>query len=286
VNLAFRVADSTVVHASYNHFFVPPPIEGVLSSSAGLTRFIDEIGAPLPPLRPIVEDQVEAGVTTRLGPVQLAVSSYWRETNDPVHTTIWPDSRIYSYASFERARAYGLEGKAEVMRWAASGVTGYLNYALGRGHFQNPVTGGFVTEAAHIAQTNRFLAPMDQTHTATGGLTYRHARTGLWVGSAIEFGSGTPMGHGGPGHEHAPGTADHEDVRSSGGPPRVPSHFTAAASVGINLMRDARRRPRLALQLDVENIGNNVYLIAQEGEFSPAQFSIPRLLSVTAKVRF
>jgi hypothetical protein len=30
----------------------------------------------------------------------------------------------------------------------------------------------------------------------------------------------------------------------------------------------------------------NVYLIAREGEFSPAEFSIPRLLSLTAKLRF
>ena len=49
-------------------------------------------------------------------------------------------------------------------------------------------------------QTNRFLAPMDQTHTLTGGLS----RTAIlepacgWA-SAIEFGSGTPMGHGGAG---------------------------------------------------------------------------------------
>ena len=285
VNLAVRVADSTVIHASYNHFFVPPPIEGVLSSAAGLTRFIEEIGVPLSPLVPIVEDQVEGGVTTRLGPVQLGVTSYWRETSNPVHTTIWPDSRLYSYASFDRARAYGLEAKAAGGS-SAAGITGYLNYALGRGEFQNPVTGGFVSEAAHITQTDRFLAPMDQTHTLTGGLTYRHVATGLWVGSGIEFGSGTPIGHGGPGHEHAPGEADHEDVLSSGGPPRVPGHFTANATVGINLMRDAKRRARLALQIDIENIGNNVYLIAQEGEFSPAQFSIPRLLSVTAKLRF
>ncbi|HUG91607.1 MAG TPA: TonB-dependent receptor, partial [Planctomycetaceae bacterium] len=60
-NLALRVADRAVVHASYNHFFVPPPIEGVLSSSAGLTRSIQEIGIALPPLEPTVEDQFEAG---------------------------------------------------------------------------------------------------------------------------------------------------------------------------------------------------------------------------------
>ena len=29
---AFGLTDETVLHASYNHFFVPPPIEGVLSS--------------------------------------------------------------------------------------------------------------------------------------------------------------------------------------------------------------------------------------------------------------
>ena len=185
VNLAFRTGDATVVHASYNHFFVPPPVEGVLSSSAGLTRSIEEIGVALPPVGPIVEDQIEGGVTTRVGPVQLALTSYLRESDDPVHTTIWPDSRIYSYASFDRARAYGLEAKAEVTSWPVSGATGYLNYALGRGHFQNPVTGGFVTEAAHIRDTNRFLAPMDQTHTLTGGVTYRHADSGLWLASAI-----------------------------------------------------------------------------------------------------
>jgi hypothetical protein len=42
----------------------------------------------------------------------------------------------------------------------------------------------------------------------------------------------------------------------------------------------------LSLQLDIENIMDNAYLIEQEGEFSRAQFAIPRLISATAKVRF
>ena len=49
-----------------------------------------------------------------MGPLQLAVTVYYRATDNPVHTTVWPDSRVYSYASFDRARAYGLEAKAEV----------------------------------------------------------------------------------------------------------------------------------------------------------------------------
>ena len=275
-----------MLHTSYNHFFVPPPIEGVLSSSAGLTQSIEEIGVAIPGIAPTVEDQFEAGITTSRGRVQLALTSYYRETDNPVHTTVWPDSRIYSYASFERARAYGLEAKADVRSLRPSGFTGYANYALGRVYFFNPVTGGFVTEAAHLTETNRFLAPMDQTHTLTGGVTYRHGGRGVWLGSTIEYGSGTPMGHGEPGHVHAPGVAAHEDVPASGGGARVPGHVTASGSVGLNLWRDPIRRARLTLQLDVENITNNVYVIAQEGEFSPAQFSLPRVASLSARFKF
>ena len=120
-------------------------------------------------------------------------------------------------------------------------MTGYLNYALGRVYFHNPVTGGFVTEAAHLTETNRFLAPMDQTHTLTGGVTYRHAGTGLWLGERDRVRE-----------RHADGpwrsrltsmpraTPPHAHVQSSGGAPRVPGHFTAGVSFGVNLMRDAQ----------------------------------------------
>jgi len=107
------------------------------------------------------------------GPFRLALTGYQRATDNPVHTTVWPDARIYSYASFDHARAYGLEAKAEVPALARYGVTGYLNYALGRVYFYNPVAGGFITEAEHVTETGRFLAPMDQTHTLTAGATYR-----------------------------------------------------------------------------------------------------------------
>ena len=285
-NVALRVGRGAVVHASYNHFFVPPAIEGVLSSSAGLTALIEEIGRPLPALEPTTEHQFELGVSGPTGPLRLTLTSYYRATDNPVHTTVWPDSRIYSYASFDRERAYGLETKVELPTLARYGVNGYLNYALGRVNFDNPVTGGFVTEAGHLTDTSRFRAPMDQTHTLTTGVTYRHSATGLWTSTAMEYGSGTPMGHGGAGHEHAPGTAAHEHPQSTGTAPRVPGHFTGNVSFGLDLFRGGRQRSRLSLQLDIENITDNAYLMAQEGEFSPAQFAIPRLIAAAATVRF
>jgi TonB dependent receptor len=125
-----------------------------------------------------------------------------------------------------------------------------------------------VTEPEHLESTERFLAPMDQTHTLTGGLTYRHRQTGLWAGTAIEYGSGTPT--------------EREDIVDA----RVPGHVTANMSFGVDVLRSGKPRPRVSLQLDIENISDSLYLVAQESEFAAGQYSIPRLVSVTAKVRF
>lgn len=125
---------------------------------------------------------------------------------------------------------------------------------------------------------------MDQRHTATGGLAYVHARSGVRAGVVLEYGSGTPIGHGGA-HEHAGGGDDHAHGDSGGTLERVPSHLTADLSLGIDLLRDGGR-PRLTIQVDVENVGDDVYRIAQESQFSPTQFSVPRLISATARFRF
>jgi outer membrane receptor protein involved in Fe transport len=286
INVAFMLGRGAILHASYNHFFVPPPVEGVLSSAAGLTQRIGEIGVALPPVQPTTEDQFEVGASSPMGPLQLAVTGYYRASDNPVHTTVWPDARIYSYASFDRGRAYGLEAKAEASKLVKYGVTGYLNYALGRVYFYNPVTGGFVTEAEHLTEANRFLAPMDQTHTLAAGLTYRHAKSGLFAGTLLEYGSGTPLEHGHAEDEHSLGEPEHEHAASTETAARVPAHFTANVSFGVDMLRYGTGRPKLSFQLDIENIADNVYLIAQESEFTPGQYSIPRLISATVKWRF
>jgi hypothetical protein len=285
VNLAYRARRGAVLHASYNHFFVPPPIEGVLSSAAGLTSQIRDIGVALPPLRPSTGNQFELGGSAPWGPLQLALTGYYRATDNPVHTTVWPDARIYSYASFDRGRAGGLEARADVNGLARRGITGYVNYALGRVDFKNPVTGGFVTEAGHLSDTNWFRAPMDQVHTLTAGGTYRHAPSGVWTGLSVEYGSGTPIGHGAH-HDHGDEAADHADAAAGMAAPRIPGHVTADATVAVDLLRRASRRPRLTLQLDVENVANRMFVIARESEFSSGQYSIPRQLSLTARLQF
>jgi hypothetical protein len=277
VNLAYRLGPrGTIVHASYDHLFVPPPIENLLATSAGLTESVEEIGRPLPALPPAVENQFEVGVTQPVSAgAQLGVSGYYRRGRDVVHTTLWPDARIYTYGGFPRSLAYGLETRLSAPLIKHTGLSGYLNYALGRVYLDGPVISGFITEAEHLEQTGRFLAPMDQTHTLTGGLTYRHSKPGAWASVAVEYGSGTPTE-----------VADSSTDATTGSSPRVPGHVTANATLGADIWHDSTDRRRISLRFTIENVTNNLYKVAQESAFAAGQYSIPRLISAGATVRF
>ncbi|PYS47609.1 MAG: hypothetical protein DMG13_27475 [Acidobacteria bacterium] len=277
VNLAYRLSDAgTVVHASYNHFFVPPAVENVLISSAGLTRFLQDRPEALPPLQPIVENQFELGVTHPvLGNFRAGLTGYYRISNNPVHTVLFPDSRIYAYANFDKGKAYGMEIKMEVPVVERLGLSAYLNYALSRVYFWNPVTAGFVDETHHLEEAGRFLAPMDQTHTLNAGFTYRHRKSGLWGGMTFEYGSGTPTEA-----EDEEGAPMAEPV-----PLRIPGHFTQNVAIGVDLPRH-RERSGLGLQFNVENLTNNVYKVSQESVFSPGEYFNPRFYSGSLKIHF
>ena len=283
VNAAYRFPAGTVLFASYNHFYVPPPIENVLASSAGLTSLVSEVGRPLPPVRAIKENQFELGVTQPIAKVMnLGVTSYHRVSDDPPHTTLFPDSRFYTYASFDKGKAYGMEIKADVPQIADLGLSGFLNYALGRVWFYNPIHAGFTTEAAHLTDSSRFLAPMDQTHTLTSGLTYHNKRTRLWGALAFEYGSGTPGSHGGGEHAHDNGEA-HEHTTGPGlCATRCPAHFTQDVSIGWN----ATPNGRLSLQFNVENVSDKVHLLSKESTMVQGQYSTPRVFSGSLKVAF
>jgi outer membrane receptor protein involved in Fe transport len=286
VNVAYRFPAATVLFASYNHFYVPPPIENVLASSAGLTSLVSEIGRPLPPVRAIKENQFELGVTQPVaGLVNVGVTSYYRVSDNPPHTTLFPDSRFYTYASFDKGKAYGIEIKADVPHIADLGLSGFLNYALGRVWFYNPIVAGFTTEAAHLTESNRFLAPMDQTHTLTSGLTYHNSRTRLWSALAFEYGSGTPGGHGGGDHVHDDGEAHEHSTGPGLCGTRCPSHFTQNVSIGWNAITNGST-PRLSFQFNVENLSNKVHLLSKESTMVQGQYSTPRVFSGSMKLGF
>jgi hypothetical protein len=126
---------------------------------------------------------------------------------------------------------------------------------------------------------------MDQAHTLTSGLTYHHSRSRLWGSVGLEYGSGTPGGHGAGDHEHEDGEA-HEHATGPGlCGTRCPSHVTQNVSLGWNALSSGDQ-PRLSLQLNIENLSNEVYLLSKESTMVQGQYSIPRLVSGSLKIRF
>jgi hypothetical protein len=45
-------------------------------------------------------------------------------------------------------------------------------------------------------------------------------------------------------------------------------------------------QPRLSVQFNVENVSNKVYLLSKESSMVQGQYSIPRLVSGSVKIRF
>lgn len=80
-------------------------------------------------------------------------------------------------------------------------------------------------------------------------------------------------------HTHAHGPA--EAIGS-----RVPAHVTADLSLGVDVLRARAGRPGMTLRLDVQNVTDNVFVIARGGQFSATQYSTPRLISATVRLSF
>src|SRR5439155_675525 len=107
----YRFAGSgTVLHASYDHFFVPPAVENVLIASAGLTRFLQDFPVPLPPLQSIRENQFELGASQHIsGGIRVALTGYYRKSDNRAHIPA-SSKRIVGENGFRVRKRYSHRG--------------------------------------------------------------------------------------------------------------------------------------------------------------------------------
>jgi outer membrane receptor protein involved in Fe transport len=196
------------------------------------------------------------------------LTGYWRSDKNSFETTELANVRIFAPTTFDRGKAYGIEFSAQLSEIKRTGLSGYFNYTAQRAFQIGPVSGGFTVEAA--APGERGSAAFDQIHTGTAGLTWRERKSGFWASAALEYGSGTPAA--------LPNDEGGETIV------RLPEHFVANFYFGVDLFRKERRG--LSLQFNVENATDRVFAIAKESEFTPIQFSPPRFLSGSLKLRF
>ncbi len=262
VGLAYHFnRTKSVLHAAYNRYFSPPPIEYSL-----LASFIGNNAADpdqrVGNVRAYRQHYYEVGWSQELHPrVSLELNAYLHTGRDSFENHEISISRIFVPINFHAARSSGAELVLNMKQLERLGITGRFQYALSRTYFYGPITGGFAGDEPLVAG-ERIVPAFDQTHTGTAQIFYHNRWRGFWGGSALRYGSGTIVENG----------------------PRLPQHFNCDLATGLTVWNAEPRR--LDFEFDVTNISNSVYQIAKESEEIPIQYAPSRTVGGALKFHF
>lgn len=262
VGLAYHIErTNSVIHAAYNRFFSPPPIEYSLLASFIGHNAVDpdhRVGD----VRAYTQNYFEVGWAQALHPrVSLELNAYMHTGHNAFENHEISISRIFLPINFHTARSQGAELILNMRELERLGISGRFQYAVARTYFYGPVTGGFTGDEI-LTPGERIMPAFDQTHTGTAQLFYHNRWRGFWAGSALRYGSGTVIERG----------------------PRLPQHLTADLATGVNLWNAEPRR--LDLEFDVTNVSDNRYKIAKESEEIPIQYAPSRTVGGSLKFHF
>lgn len=262
VGIAYHIEKTrSVLRASYNRLFSPPPIEYSL-----LASFIGNNAADpdqrVGNVRAYTQNYFEVGWQQELQKdISLEVDAYTHTGHNSFENHEIGISRLFLPINFHTARSSGADVILNVRNLERLGISGRLQYTVARTYFYGPVTGGFTGDEP-LAPGERIQPAFDQTHTGTANLFYRNRWRNSWVGTALRYGSGTVV---------------------EGGP-RLPQHLTQDLAAGFTLWNAEPRR--LDIELDATNLTDSRYKIAKESEEIPIQFSPSRTLGGSLKFHF
>ncbi len=262
IGLAYHIhRTKSVIHAAYNHFFSPPPIEySLLASFIGhhATDPLQRVGN----VRAYVQNYFEVGWAQELRPrVSLEANAYLHTGHNAFENHEISITRIFLPINFRTARSTGAELILTLKHLEKLGITGRFQYAVARTFFYGPVTGGFAGDEP-LTPGERIQPAFDQTHTGAAHLFYHSHWRGFWTGSALRYGSGTIVEKG----------------------PRLAQHLTADVATGLTLWNQEPRR--LDLEFDVTNVSDSRYKIAKESEEIPIQYAPSRTVGGSLKFHF
>ena len=262
VGLAYHFnRTKSVLHAAYNRYFSPPPIEYSLLASFIGNNAADP-GQRVGNVRAYRQHYYEVGWSQELHPrVSLELNAYLHTGRDSFENHEISISRIFVPINFHAARSSGAELVLNMKQLERLGITGRFQYALSRTYFYGPITGGFAGDEPLVAG-ERIVPAFDQTHTGTAQIFYHNRWRGFWGGTALRYGSGTIVENG----------------------PRLPQHFTCDLATGLTVWNTEPRR--LDFEFDVTNVSNSVYQIAKESEEIPIQYAPSRTLGGALKFHF
>jgi hypothetical protein len=251
----------SVLHAAYNRYFSPPPIEYSLLASFLGHNTVDP-SQRVGNVRPYTQNYFEAGWAQDLrSNMSLELNTYTHTGHNSFENHEISISRVFVPINFHAARSQGAELVLNLRQLEHIGISGRFQYALQKTYFYGPITGGFAGDEP-LTAGERIIPAFDQTHTGTAQIFYHSHWRGFWGGSALRYGSGTII---------------------EGGS-RLPQHFTTDLAGGLTLWKVEPRR--LELEFDVTNLSNSVYQIAKESDEIPIQYAPSQTAGGSLKFHF
>ena len=262
IGLAYHIRPTrSVLHAAYNRYFSPPPIEYSLYASF-LGNTDEDPDLRVGNVRAYTQNYYEVGWAQELHPrISLELNAYVHTGNNSFENHELSITRVFVPVNFHNARSAGAELVFNMKQLERLGITGRLQYAVARTYFYGPDTGGFAGDEP-LEPGERIIPAFDQTHTGTAQIFYHNRWRNFWAGSAMRYGSGTIVENG----------------------PRLPQHLTADLGSGLTLWNAEPRR--LDLEFNITNVANNIYQIAKESEETPIQYSPARTVGGSLKFHF
>ncbi len=207
LNLAYKVSDSTALHAGYSRYFTPPPQE--LAAQSSINLYANTTNAPAvstsDPVRAERTNYFDLGISQKVGSnLTLNADAYYKKITNLIDEGQFGQALILSPFNYQFGYAKGLElsGIYSVKNWGA-----FLNVTGQKAQGQHIISGQSLfgaDELAYIANHYIYL-DHDQKLSISGGAHYAFGDS--QVSGDFIYGSGlrlTPDG-GAPNSGELPG---------------------------------------------------------------------------------
>lgn len=207
LNVAYKLSDSTSLHAGYSRYFTPPPQE--LASQSSIDLYKNTTNAPFVqesnPVRAERTNYFDLGLSQAFSShLSVTADAYYKKITNLIDEGQFGQALILSPFNYQMGYAKGLElsGIYSEKNWGA-----YLNVTREKAQGQNIISGQSLfspSELAYISNHYIFL-DHDQSLSISGGAHYKIGDT--QISSDVIYGSGlrnTPPG-GAPNSTELPG---------------------------------------------------------------------------------
>ncbi|HXG91097.1 MAG TPA: TonB-dependent receptor [Blastocatellia bacterium] len=295
IGVAYLIPSTqTVIRASYNRLFQPPPAENLLLASSveaaqlsPLAVTTGELGVK--PVLPDKEHVFEIGLQQQMTRyARLTLSAYNKQIRNFADKDQFFDTGVIFPISIFAGRVNGVEARLDTAEWR--GLSGFVSYANSRSFGITPINGGlFLGEAVESLENPglRFPNDHDQRNSGQFAVHYTHKRSGWWASFGGRYDSGVPV-------DVEPGTTREQFVAEGFDPRlfdlidfqrgRVKPRTVFNFSTGIDLFQ--QERVGVSASLDVQNLADKLFVYNFESVFSGTHIGPPRMVSGRITLRF